>query len=154
MRLHRQQACRKKVLLRSLPLVAGAVFAAGVLILAQREAGTGGQLSAAQFAQGQILYEAQCAACHGPNGEGQSGWQTPAANGIYPAPPHTSAGHTWHHSDQQLLQISAEGGSAPTTTMPGFSATPTRDEMELTLAYIKTLWGPQERAKQEKNSRP
>lgn len=98
---------------------------------------------------GEALYLQYCAECHGEQGEGQPNWRVPNESGVYPAPPHDSSGHTWHHPDELLLQIIAEGGSMPTTGMPAFGDKLSRAEMEAILAYIKTFWGPQERAFQQ-----
>jgi mono/diheme cytochrome c family protein len=94
---------------------------------------------------GQALYEAHCASCHGINGEGQPNWKIPNAEGVFPAPPHNSEGHTWHHPDQVLLEITAKGGSLPNSGMPGFADKLTQSEMEAILSHIKTLWGPEQR---------
>ena len=49
---------------------------------------------------GQILYETNCQSCHG----GASGGR------IDEIPPrHNANGHTWHHPDQQLIQIITGG---------------------------------------------
>jgi mono/diheme cytochrome c family protein len=101
-------------------------------------------ISAAQLAQGEQVYKANCASCHGLNGEGQPNWRQPDAEGAFPAPPHHNDGHTWHHADQQLLQIIARGGSMPNSNMPGYADTLTEDEMVAVLAYIKTFWGSRE----------
>jgi mono/diheme cytochrome c family protein len=103
-------------------------------------------VSAEQLALGEQVYKANCAACHGVNGEGQSNWKSPGDDGVYPAPPHDSAGHTWHHPDGLLLEIIAEGGGmfSPTSGMPGYKDVLTPDEMVAVLAYIKTFWGPEE----------
>ena len=93
---------------------------------------------------GKALYEQHCASCHGLEGEGQPDWKVPGPNGVYPAPPHTADGHTWHHADQLLLQIMANGGSRPNSSMPGFREQLTATEMAAILAYIKTFWGEQE----------
>jgi mono/diheme cytochrome c family protein len=93
---------------------------------------------------GKALYEQSCAACHGIDGEGQSEWKTPGENGVYPAPPHTAEGHTWHHADPLLLEIMTNGGTMPNSGMPGFSEQLTDDEMVAILAYIKTFWGERE----------
>ena len=106
-----------------------------------------------QLAEGKALYEQHCASCHGVNGEGQPNWKLPDADGIYPAPPHNNEGHTWHHPDHQLLAIIAEGGTMPNTQMPSFADTMTPEQMEATLAYIKTFWGEEERKFQEQVTR-
>lgn len=100
-------------------------------------------VSAQQLAMGEQLYNTNCAACHGIRGEGQPNWKTPNEKGVYPAPPHNSDGHTWHHADDLLLEIIAKGGGAfsPTSNMPGFKDVLTDEEMVAVLAYIKTFWG-------------
>jgi hypothetical protein len=83
--------------------------------------------------------------CHGLDGEGQPDWRTPNADGLYPAPPHTGEGHTWHHADQQLLEIIAKGGMMPNMEKPGFSDQLGQDDMKVVLAHIKTFWTDEER---------
>ena len=101
-------------------------------------------ISSAQLAQGEQVYNANCASCHGHNGEGQSNWRQINADGAFPAPPHNSDGHTWHHPDQQLLEIIAKGGSMSNSSMPGFAGTLSEAEMVAVLAYIKIFWGSRE----------
>lgn len=93
---------------------------------------------------GKALYDQYCASCHGFDGEGQPDWKVPGADGVYPAPPHAADGHTWHHADQLLLEIIANGGSRPNSGMPGFRQQLTDEEMSAILAYIKTFWGERE----------
>jgi mono/diheme cytochrome c family protein len=57
----------------------------------------------AAVARGRVLYDATCAVCHGSNLEGEGDWQSPGPDGRYPAPPHDASGHTWHHSDNDLI---------------------------------------------------
>jgi mono/diheme cytochrome c family protein len=103
-------------------------------------------VSAEQLALGEQLYNANCATCHGVEGEGQPNWKEPNDNGVYPAPPHDGEGHTWHHADDLLLDIIANGGGefSPNSGMPGYKEVLTEAEMVAVLAYIKTFWGPQE----------
>ena len=108
---------------------------------------------AEQLTDGKALYEVSCASCHGIKGEGQPNWKSPNEQGIYPAPPHDNDGHTWHHSDQQLLEIMAQGGSLPATAMPGFEGTLDQVQMEAILTYIKTFWGREQRDFQEQVTR-
>ncbi|MBV7332165.1 cytochrome c [Chloroflexi bacterium TSY] len=96
------------------------------------------------IALGQSVYDVSCAPCHGLQGEGQPNWKKRDQNSKWPAPPHDNTGHTWHHPDSVLLQIIAEGGT-PDSNMPGYEGQLTQEEMEATLAYIKTFWGQQER---------
>ncbi|MGB0387145.1 MAG: c-type cytochrome [Ardenticatenaceae bacterium] len=105
-------------------------------------------LSPAQLAEGKALYEANCAACHGMNGEGEENWQEPNDDGTFRAPPHDSTGHTWHHPDQLLLQITTKGGKGLNSRMPAFEEKLTEEEIELVLEYIKTFWVPEHRQSQ------
>ncbi len=99
-------------------------------------------LAAARVAQGQVLYAAHCAACHGANLEGAPNWKTPESDGSFPAPSHDDSGHTWHHPDGLLLEIIAEGGDpALGSRMPGFKDPLTADERLAILDFIKSRWG-------------
>ena len=101
---------------------------------------------------GKEIYDANCASCHGVDGQGQPNWKTPDENGKRPAPPHDSSGHTWHHADSLLLEIIADGSSVPGSAMIGYKDLLSQEEMEASLAYIKTFWGEEEREFQHKVS--
>ena len=105
-------------------------------------------LSPAQLAEGKALYEANCAACHGIIGEGEENWQNNNEDGTLRAPPHDSSGHTWHHPDQLLFQITSKGGKGLNSRMPAFDEKLTEEEITLTLEYIKTFWEPEHRESQ------
>jgi mono/diheme cytochrome c family protein len=92
------------------------------------------------LATGEALYMEHCASCHGANLEGQPNWQVPNADGVFPAPPHTRDGHTWHHPDALLLRIIAEGGTTINSEMPAFGDRLTEEEMKAILAFIKSFW--------------
>ena len=115
------------------------------LLLAACADGEREQSATVDVALGQTVYEANCAACHGLQGEGQPNWQQPDAEGKLPAPPHDSTGHTWHHPDGLLLEIIAQGGGAPNSDMPAYADVLSREEMEAVLAHIKTFWSAQDR---------
>ena len=119
-----------------------------ILLLLTACGGDAQTLSPAQLAEGKALYEANCAACHGINGEGQENWQNNNEDGTLRAPPHDSSGHTWHHTDQLLLQITSKGGKGLNSRMPAFEEKLTSEEITLTLEYIKTFWEPEHRESQ------
>ena len=105
---------------------------------------------ARQIELGGQVYAANCAACHGPEGEGQPDWKTPKEDGTYPAPPHDVSGHTWHHGDGTLLQIIRGGGDSldiPNfkSAMPPFEDTLDHEEIVAVLAYLKSRWPEEER---------
>ena len=101
-------------------------------------------------AGGQI-YLANCAACHGASGEGAPDSPVGGPDRRVPAPPHDSRGHTWHHSDGLLFRVVKYGDASLTlpgfeSGMPVFEGKLRDDEIRAVISYIKTLWGPEERA--------
>jgi mono/diheme cytochrome c family protein len=96
-------------------------------------------------AVGQALYEEHCAACHGADLEGQADWRERDADGYLPAPPHDETGHTWHHPDAQLFDITKYGteamvGGTYRSNMSGFGDVLSDDEIRAILAFIKSTW--------------
>ena len=71
--------------------------------------------------QGYIVYQEHCAACHGAQLEGQPNWRQRDANGLLPAPPHDETGHTWHHADDLLFEIT-KFGAARVITDPSYQS--------------------------------
>jgi mono/diheme cytochrome c family protein len=107
---------------------------------------------------GRRIYTAQCAACHGPRGEGQPDWDRPNAAGELPAPPHDREGHTWKHSDAMLYRLVKDGwrdpyNKTPRLTMPAFGQTLAPGEIHDVIEYLKTMWTPDQRSFQQEESR-
>lgn len=101
--------------------------------------------NAVQVAQGKTVYEAHCAACHGAKLEGQPNWREKLPSGKLPAPPHDASGHTWHHSDQLLFNITRNGIAAYAppgyqSDMPAYKGQLSDAEIWAVLAYIKNTW--------------
>ena len=114
--------------------------------------------SSQTYELGQTVYNAQCATCHGPNGEGQF----PDAplekdlTGRYGAPPHNDTGHTWHHDDDLIIQIIKEGGMGDPVNfyvMPALDSVLSDAEIEAVIAYIKTMWTSDQVATQQERTR-
>ena len=104
-------------------------------------------------AQGEAVYLAHCASCHGTRLEGQPSWQEALPDGGYPAPPHDGSGHTWRHSDPQLFEATKFGGgfsAAPGSVshMPGFESVLSDDEIWAALAFVKSRWPAELQARQ------
>ena len=104
-------------------------------------------------ARGEVVYQESCASCHGVNLEGQANWTLRNADGTLPAPPHDVTGHTWHHGDDLLFELTKWGPSAVVgndynSAMPGFSDTLNDDDIWAVLAYIKSRWPDDVRAAQ------
>lgn len=103
-----------------------------------------------QIALGQSIYAARCAQCHGKQLEGQPDWQTSLANGRLPAPPHDASGHSWHHGDEMLFNVTRNGlkpyaGENYESDMPAFAGILRDDEIIAVIAYIKSTWPERER---------
>jgi mono/diheme cytochrome c family protein len=101
----------------------------------------------ALVARGAPLYQQHCASCHGARLEGQPDWTSRNEKGRLPAPPHDDSGHSWHHDDEVLFEVTKFGITkhAPPgyqSDMPAFGKTMTDDEIVATLAYIKSRWSP------------
>ncbi len=99
-----------------------------------------------QVALGQTIYAQSCAACHGVNLEGKPNWKVTLPDGSLPPPPHDSSGHTWHHADELLLDIIANGGDPSNNSqMPAFNDKLTGEQMTSVLDFMKSKWGQEER---------
>lgn len=113
---------------------------------------------AALVALGREVYAAHCAACHGVDLEGEADWRVRKPDGTLPAPPHDESGHTWHHADALLFEITRSGGEsvAPAgflSGMPGFSEALSDREIAASIAFIKSRWPAEIRHRQELISR-
>ena len=98
-------------------------------------------------AAGKAIYQDYCASCHGADLQGEPGWQVRDSGGYLPAPPHDASGHTWHHADAQLLEITKFGtaalvGNGYRSRMGGYEGVLSEEEMLAVLAYIKSSWPP------------
>jgi len=102
--------------------------------------------------EGEAIYKAECAACHGARLEGQPDWQTRRADGRLPAPPHDASGHTWHHPMPQLVAIVKHGMVPPNapegyaSDMPAFAGKLTDRQITHVLAWIESRWPAEIRA--------
>lgn len=131
------------------------IGAAGWMVLAGESGAPAGltflgePVTQAQIAQGQTVYAANCASCHGAKLEGQPDWKRRLENGRMPAPPHDATGHTWHHADRQIFTITKLGLGAVVpgyeSDMPAFEGVLTDAEIAAVLAFIKSTWPERQR---------
>ncbi|MCA0921728.1 c-type cytochrome [Pseudooceanicola nanhaiensis] len=99
-------------------------------------------------ARGEVLYEAQCTACHGSLAATAPVQETSA-------PPHDENGHSWEHPDYALFQLTKSGEvaelcrSVEGSDMPQFADALTDRQIVDVLSYIKSTWPEETRQKQE-----
>jgi len=99
-----------------------------------------------QVERGKKIYMRFCSLCHGRNLEGQPEWHKPKPDGKMPAPPHDETGHTWHHADIVLFNITKYGLIPPhapegyQSDMPAWKDTLKDEDIWAVLAFIKSRW--------------
>ena len=132
----------------------------GLAVLATSQALADHELDGRDIARGAVVYQENCAACHGVNLEGQPDWQVPNPDGTLPAPPHDVTGHTWHHDNALLFDYVRQGGQAALAArgiadfksgMPAFDGVIADEDIWNVLAYIRSTWP--ERAQEIQASR-
>ena len=105
-------------------------------------------------ARGKVVYAERCASCHGANLEGQPNWRKRLPNGRLPAPPHDRTGHTWHHSDRQLFDMTKNGtaGMVPgyETDMPAYKDILSDADIWAVLSFIESTWPQDIRERQQR----
>ncbi len=133
------------------PLIAAAILLSILLaykLYAPKPQNPGWMLQASNtqvVAKGQLIYAEHCASCHGQNREGQENWKARLPSGKLPAPPHDETGHTWHHDDEALFNVTKFGpqyvaGPKYQSDMPGFAGVLSDSDIVAVLSYIKAMW--------------
>lgn len=136
------------------PAFARPLAACAALLLAACSPKPGADASNPQLvARGKAVYDQHCASCHGAKLEGQPNWRDRLPNGRLPAPPHDPGGHTWHHSDEQLFEVTKKGLAALVpgyeSDMPPYEGKLPDADIWAVLAYIKSTWPEDIRRRQE-----
>jgi len=97
-------------------------------------------LNPEQLARGAVLYQNNCAACHGEQGEGAVNWQKRDKDGKFPPPPLNGSGHTWHHPTAALKYTINNGTGKIGGNMPAFSGKLSNSQIESILVFIQAKW--------------
>ncbi len=105
-------------------------------------------------AEGRVLYQQNCASCHGNRLEGEPNWRSPKADLTMLAPPHDDTGHTWHHTDAVLFKLTKFGLAKYLnqpdykSNMPAYENVLTDEEIKAVLSFIKSNWSTEMRKHQ------
>ena len=72
-----------------------------------------------------------------------------------PAPPHDRTGHTWHHSDLVLFELTKHGpqvaaGPDYESDMPAYEGVLSDEEIIAVLSFIKSRWPAAIQARQDR----
>jgi len=92
----------------------------------------------ARVAEGARLFAANCASCHGAEGQGHAQWRIKKADGNFHPPPLNGSGHTWHHKQEWLIAFVKNG--SPVGTMPAWKDKLTLHQIESILAWAQSRW--------------
>tara|TARA_Y100001936_G_C15883429_1_gene564034 strand:- start:7 stop:480 length:474 start_codon:yes stop_codon:yes gene_type:complete len=133
---------------RGLTIFFGVAALVGGLVLVTGMAEDGIKLKpddSALVSVGAGVYRQHCASCHGKNLQGQPNWRQRDLDGLLPAPPHDVSGHTWHHPDEHLFELTKFGmkkfaGPNYRSAMPAYDGTLRDEEIVAVLSYIKSRW--------------
>lgn len=91
--------------------------------------------------QGKIIYQQNCAQCHGNSAQGAQDWQRPASDGRYLPPPLNGSGHAWHHPLSQLRDVIKNGRSPDITSdMPAWKSKLSDSEIDSVIAWFQSQW--------------
>lgn len=93
---------------------------------------------AAQLDRGQVVFQQNCASCHGNNAEAKTGWKE--ASGEASAPPLNGSGHTWHHSLKQMKKTIQQGSIQLGGSMPAFEEKLSDQDIDSVIAYFQSKW--------------
>jgi mono/diheme cytochrome c family protein len=98
------------------------------------------KLDSEKVQRGKIVYQTNCANCHGQNGESRPDWRKQGPDGKYPPPPLNGSAHTWHHSTDTLTKTIREGSPPEIGNMPGWGDKLTDEEIDDVIVWITSIW--------------
>ncbi len=94
--------------------------------------------------EGEAIYKAECASCHGKDMEGQPGWQTAGQEGRQAAPPLAGETPASRRTFPELVSITRLGVVPPQTgqagSHPAFAGKLTERQMENLVHFIQSRW--------------
>lgn len=91
--------------------------------------------------QGKMVFQANCASCHGSNAQGiEANWQQRDANGKLPPPPLNGTAHTWHHPIGGLAHTIKKGTLSIGGSMPAWEDKLSDEEVFSVIVWLTSLW--------------
>jgi len=90
--------------------------------------------------QGAKVFQENCAACHGKQGNGGANWKQMGTDGKYPPPPLNGTGHSWHHPLNMLFYTVKNGSPGGQGNMPAWKDKLTDDEIVAAIAWFQSRW--------------
>jgi len=96
--------------------------------------------SKTQVEKGKVVFDTNCAICHGAEAAGTVDWREPLADGRYPAPPLNGTAHGWHHTLPALRRQIKQGGAKIDGWMPALGESLSDEEVDEAIAYFQSLW--------------
>ncbi|MFV1998216.1 MAG: cytochrome c [Acidiferrobacterales bacterium] len=98
------------------------------------------QVKSSIVQQGLQLYRANCASCHGDQGQGAPNWQQSGTDGKLPPPPLNGTGHAWHHPMPVLVSTIKNGTRRIGGNMPPWQEKLTDTEIRAIIAWLQSRW--------------
>lgn len=92
------------------------------------------------LAQGERVFQTNCATCHGYSGEAKPGWQNPGPDGKLQPPPLDDSGRAWRLTSSQIKQFIHQGSPAGRSHMPAWQGKLTEQEIDNVTTWITSLW--------------
>ncbi len=107
----------------------------------ERAPDTAGRITDPQvLAQGERVFQANCASCHGTQAQGAPNWERPGVDGKYPPPPLDGSAHAWHHPRNALRQVIKEGTVRIGGNMPAWGDKLSDAEIDAVIAWFQSRW--------------
>jgi mono/diheme cytochrome c family protein len=93
-----------------------------------------------QVNSGRVVFEKNCAECHGKYAQGTFNWKQTLPDGSYPPPPLNGSAHTWHHP-LSVLKRTINNGSLPLGgKMPPFKDKLSEQEKDAVISFFQSHW--------------
>ena len=90
--------------------------------------------------RGRVVYQQNCARCHGDHGQGAPHWHKPDPAGIWPPPPLNGTGHSWHHPRASLERTIREGTFAMGGNMPAWGSKLSNADINAVITWFQQQW--------------